>query len=307
VQADTPVEAERYQGLGGNPNTATMLLAVAVPVAAAFVVGRRRAGVRLAAGIAIALFVASIVASASRGAMVAACAGAVAFALLALDGRKLRVLAAGGAVAALAVGIVVSRLPDSDPSAVVVLPGITTEPARTGGGYLNAERFLRLEDDVGHPPFGVAATESEGRPLLGSSGRSEAWEGALRAGSERPILGFGFGTEEKAFVDRYVGFDSDRPENSYLGLYLQLGLAGVGLFLALAATLALAAFRDVPRLPRADRHLLAACAGVLAAALVLGLFQSYIYSVGNNATVAVWLCLFLLASAPAVRSVAVPA
>jgi hypothetical protein len=38
----------------------------------------------------------------------------------------------------------------------------------------------------------------------------------------------------------------------------------------------------------------AALAGVAVAAVVLTLVQSYVYSVGNVATVTVWICLMLL-------------
>ena len=58
--------------------------------------------------------------------------------------------------------------------------------------------------------------------MLSSSGRFEAWRGAIRQGNERPIAGYGFGTEGDVFVDRYYGLDSNLTENSYVGLYLQL-------------------------------------------------------------------------------------
>jgi hypothetical protein len=40
--------------------------------------------------------------------------------------------------------------------------------------------------------------------------------------------------------------------------------------------------------------LAAACAGVLVAGLTLGLFQSYLYAAGNNATAALWIGALLL-------------
>jgi hypothetical protein len=50
-----------------------------------------------------------------------------------------------------------------------------------------------------------------------------------------------------------------------------------------------------------DVALAAALAGAVVAAVVLSLVQSYLYSVGNVATVAVWVSLFLLIAAPAAK------
>ena len=64
-----------------------------------------------------------------------------------------------------------------------------------------------------------------------------------------------------------------------------------------------------PAIRARDRpHALAACAGVVAAGLVLALTQSYMWSVGNVATVPFWVCAFLLpplAAARAARSTTV--
>jgi O-antigen ligase len=102
------------------------------------------------------------------------------------------------------------------------------------------------------------------------------------------VAGYGFGTEDRVFVDRYVFFNSNVPENSYIGLFLQLGL--VGLALLGAFTL----FAIVRALRTAGGPNAAACAAVVAAGLVLALFQSYLYAAGNNATAAFWISGFLL-------------
>jgi O-antigen ligase len=155
---------------------------------------------------------------------------------------------------------------------------------------------VRLQDEIGAPPPGVADTKRRVRTLFGTSGRLEAWEGALGQVAERPLLGYGFGSEDTVFVDRYVHFNSSRPENSYVGLLMQLGAVGLGAFVVLAALLLAPAIR-ASRLSDRELHVAAACAGGLVAGLVLGFFQSFIYSVGNNATAAVWICGFLLAAA----------
>ena len=125
------------------------------------------------------------------------------------------------------------------------------------------------------------------RRLLGSSGRSQAWAGALHTWERRPVAGYGFGTEERAFVDRYYFFDSGLPENSYIGALLQLGLVGLALLLT-AALWALRRFRLSPP-----------AAALLAGGLVLGVTQSYLFAVGNDATIPVWLAWFMLAAAAA--------
>ena len=158
---------------------------------------------------------------------------------------------------------------------------------------------LPLEDDpneLGRPrPGGQLVTYR--RTLLGSSGRAQAWEGAIRESMERPLLGYGFGTEERVFNDRYYVFQGARPENSYIGLALQLGLVGLGLFLLGGVLLAVVFFRYVRGWQR-SRPVPLACAGIVSSGLVLALIQSYVYSVGNVATVSFWLAAFLLATAP---------
>jgi O-antigen ligase len=146
-------------------------------------------------------------------------------------------------------------------------------------------------------PATAAAVAPTRRTLFTSSGRRAAWRGAIRQAADRPLLGYGFGTEEDAFVNRYAGFASELPENSYIGAALQLGLAGLGLFLA-AVVLAFGRFaRRIERWNAAARPCAAACAGGAVAALVGAITQSYVFSVGNVATVTAWLSMFLLASA----------
>jgi hypothetical protein len=212
-----------------------------------------------------------------------------------------RLLAGGATLAALAVAAAIMRIPDPLPAGSTskrgfVPPTFEPSPIKATAPYADANLLLRLQDDVGRPPPGVGV-ESESRSLLGSSGRSEAWRGALDQAAERPVAGHGFGTEEKVFSDRYVSFNSNVPENSYIGLFLQLGAAGLALFAALAAAILAAAGRTLRRRAPARRSLLAACTGAFAAGLVLALFQSYVYSAGNNATAVLWICGFLACAA----------
>jgi hypothetical protein len=298
VQGATAQEPARYQGLGGGPNTAVMLLAVALPLAAHVALDGRTGRARLLGLAAAALLLGSIVASGSRGALLAAFAGLAAWALLAARGLRARALALGGVAALLVVSALATRLPDPDPT-VPARPG-TAFPERdyrAREGYLDASLLWRTQEDVGRPAYGSVPGETS-RSLLGGSGRRQAWEGAIRLGAERPVAGYAFGTENKVFVDRYLHHGSNLPENSYVGLFLQLGLAGLASFLALVAALAWSARRALRAATGAAR-LAAACAGGLAAGLALALTQSYIYAAGSNAAAATWLCAFLLPAAAA--------
>jgi hypothetical protein len=125
------------------------------------------------------------------------------------------------------------------------------------------------------------------RTLFGLTGRGEAWRGALDLADERPGAGYGFGTEDRVFVDRYANFAGGLPENSFIGTYLQLGALGLVALVGLVAALGVGAARYGLR-----RHG-APALGVIVAALVLAMVQSYIYSVGNIGTLTVWVCAAL--------------
>jgi O-antigen ligase len=301
VQPATTVAPARYQGLGGGPNMATMILALAVPLAAHVAAGRRTVSARVLGAAALVLLIGSIAFSGSRGALAAAFAGLFAYALLGSRTLRARAASAVGVAAVLAITLALASVPRTsannppqptgqDPNPVEVTPARGYIDAQTGG--------LRLQDDIGHPAPGVA-TERQVRSLLGSSGRTEAWIGAFRDALERPLVGHGFGTEDRVFVDRYVSFNSNLPENSYLGLFLQLGIVGMALLALFLALLIVRWLRSASFDEEHPRRIAAACAAVVVGGLVLALVQSYVYAAGNNATAAFWICAFLLVSATA--------
>jgi hypothetical protein len=297
VQPATAQEPARFQGLGGGPNTAAMLLALALPLAVHAAVDARSGGRRLIALVVAVLLLASIVASGSRGPFVAAFAGLGVYAALATPSAGPRSLALLGVGALLLASVAGSRLPSPDPT-VPARPGTTLPLTGVAApGYVDANLRCRLQEDVGRLPCGQVSRQETSRSLLGGSGRRQAWEGALRLGAERPLAGFGFGTENKVFVDRYFAHGSNLPENSYVGMFLQLGVAGAGLLLVLLGSLAASARRALHRAREPGGRIVAAFAGGLAAGLVLALTQSYLYAAGGNATLAVWLCAFLLPAA----------
>lgn len=273
----------RYQGLGESPNTVALLLALAVPLAVWVALERHRlAGLGL-----LALFAGSIAASASRGGIVGAAAGASVVVLL--HARSVRaavlLLAATAAVAAAAVGVGRLAQPGKAPAAT---PAPASHPRP---GYADVEAVFPLADDVGRSLPGRGDVQGA-RTLLGSSGRTAVWGYAMGQVLERPVAGYGFGTEEHVFVDRFANFEGGHVENSYIGLMLQLGVVGLASLVLLVGAAAAAGRRALR-----GRGFGAAAAGALAAGLVVALVQSYVYSAGNVATLTFWLAAALTAVA----------
>ncbi len=160
VEPATSVLPARYQGLGGGPNTAAMVLAVALPLAA-YVAGEARRPAARPAALAIGLaLVGSIVASASRGALVGGFGGLFVYGVLAPSALRRRVLAGSLVVAAFVAGTLITRIPQPNPSAP---PLPSSQPARPFTFHAPTRPLApspppRLQDDVGRPPFGVGET-----------------------------------------------------------------------------------------------------------------------------------------------------
>ena len=278
VQTATGSVGRRYRGLGVNPNTDAMLFAVAVPLCADLWHDSRR-GARIAAAGSFALFAGSIVASGSRGAAGAAVAGLLVLAVAYGRAPLPRAVTGAAAVALAVTAIFVTAV--SGPLTPAQAAHARTEVGNTEPYTPNdAEYIMRLADELG------SDSSTGARSLFDTSGRLQAWGGALGQGVDRPLLGYGFGTEASVFVDRYRAFEGGVPENSFIGLFLQLGAFGLVLLLALVAALVAAARRR-------DGPTAAIGLAVLATGLVLAVAQSYVYSVGNVATLSLWLCAFL--------------
>jgi O-antigen ligase len=230
---------------------------------------------------------ASIAASDSRGAIAAGFAGLLVVAALVPSTWRRRLLAVASVLVLLGATIGAAQAPKSKGEASSRRSAPTSSPAgpKATPGYIDVGVDYPFQFDIGSQGPGEA--QPTHRPLLGLSGRGEAWSGAIGLGDARPVAGYGFGTESLVFVDRYTNFVGGSPEDSYLGLYLQLGLVGLAAFLALAGALLLGTWR-MRRRPEAVVSL-----AVMVAALVLALVQSYIYSVGDIGTVTVWVCAFL--------------
>jgi len=257
VQAASTQAPARFQGFEQNPDTAALLFALAIPIAAYLLLAARTPKTRLTLTAALLLFAGSITASGARGPMLGALVGTLVVVAAATRARRRLVLAAV-TVAVFGACLGISRIPQSTPA----------------------------------PPSSSGAPTIQ-RTLFTSSGRRAAWVGAIHQAEDRPVAGYGFGTEGLVFVDRYAAFDSDLVENSYIGAALQLGIAGLVLLLAVV----LAALGPFARAP--SRGIQAACAGVAVAALVVAITQSYLFSVGNIGTATAWISLFLVARQPA--------
>jgi len=278
VQAATGSVGRRYRGIGVNPNTDAMLFAISLPLSAfLWLDSRERA--RIAAAASFALCAGSIVAAGSRGAATAAVIGLLALAVAHRRAPLPRAVTAGAAIALALTAIFVTAVsaPLTPAQAARARTAVgNTEPYTPN----DAEYILRQSDEIG------SESSASSRSIFDTSGRLQAWQGAIDQAVDRPALGYGFGTETGVFVDRYRAFEGGVPENSFIGIFLQLGGVGLAILIALVVALVSAARRRGG--PAATVGL-----AVLATGLVLAVVQSYVYAVGNVATLGFWLCAFL--------------
>jgi O-antigen ligase len=280
VQPASTQYGSRYRGLGQNPNTVAALLSVIVPANVALLLRARSRGGRAAALTVLLFLDGSMVASGSRGAMVAAFAGTIVVAAAARAPRPRAVLV-GAAVVVFVLNLALTQL-----SAPKTAEAKVEVPADTR----DAEKILPLESEIGRGRLDRPAPRIH-RTLFGASGRGQAWGGAIEQVAARPIAGYGFGTESRVFVDRYFYFSSASPENSYLAILLQLGAVGGLVLLALLASVLAALWKALAA--GTEPLLAAAGAGGFVAGLVLAVVQSYLLSLGNVATASVWICACL--------------
>jgi hypothetical protein len=285
VQSAFENVAPRYRGLGENPNTVAMLAAVALPLAVRRLIAASDPLLRTVAIVSVPAFSAQIAFSDSRGGLAAGFGGCIA--LLAVTSESpLRFLRRGvAAVAVTAIVLGLARIPQP------VSSGISSatqprhqSPGASGSrsGHKGIDNPGRLEDELGKPDV----HRPVGRPF--GSGRLQAWVGATEQALKVPLLGYGFGTEDRVFIDRYYTFEGSRPENSFVGLFMQIGAVGILAFVAIVTALGLAVVR------RGWRNLSpaeAAAAAAVLAGLILMTVQSYVYSAGNVATLSFWLCV----------------
>ena len=314
IQA-TPQSPWRYRGFTENPNTIAILAGASLPILAALAL-RASSGRRQAAWFAGSLvLVGSIVASESRGGLLAAFAGTLVVTVFGVRGLRRQLVAVTALVIVFGGGLAMRQAVQPPPptftsqiAAPQPLPPPVQQPTTTPTGTKTkpkpkqapkpAPHIVRPkvrtallpqeQDEIGHPALSKQATTTV------ASGRIAAWEGALEQIGDRPILGYGFGTEQKVFLDRWYYFQGGSPENSYLGLLLQVGALGLALVLAMGLALVVGGFRALRIVEGDDRILVVASLGVIVAAAAIMLIQSYLYSVGNIASATVWISMFVL-------------
>jgi hypothetical protein len=310
AQSANPQAPWRFRGLGENPNTIAVLAAVALPIVAWLGLTSRT---RVPGAVWLAVFavlVASTIASGSRGGLLAALCGVEVVVMTSVGRLSRRILV--GAAYALVIVVGIGLRQATQPAAPAFYsaipkppPGVQSlPPSGTGGKGLGAKLVIKIPSGPPMRPLPDRASEI-GHPLLSQkgtttvgSGRVAAWIGTLNdIVRERPLLGYGFGTEERVFVDRWYNFQGGTPENSTIGLLLQVGVVGLLLMVALAAVVARGALRALSSAASQQRSISSVGLGVLVSGLVLTFFQAYVYSVGNVATLTVWVMLFLTAAA----------
>ena len=127
--------------------------------------------------------------------------------------------------------------------------------------------------------------------------RTDKWRLGLKYFMERPLQGFGFGTEDRLFAYHDVNpqdyqLSGASMHNSYLGLVLQVGIVGAALFYVPLASLLfyeLLTARETHRQP-----LLSALLSVVITCMVAGMFSSDLYSMGNAKSFVFWISVMLL-------------
>ena len=279
AQSASPGEPFRFAGMGQSPDTVPMLAALGAVLAAWFVLARRDRR-RLVCAAVVVGCCAEIAASGSRGAALSLGIGVVVLGLAAPASLRGRAALLAAAVAVAAATVVANRIVQSATALPLVAASASPAPAPSATALPRAV-LPPFQNELGAIPLG-------GRTLFGNDGRALAWEEAFEEGSERAVAGWGFGTENGVFIERVAQFQSVRAENSYLGLYLELGAFGVVAWLLAGLATVLAVVR-ARRLDARARLTVAGLAAAVAAGFGLGVGQSYVYSAGNLATLPFWL------------------
>lgn len=283
-----PPDLRRFRGLGENANTVPLVAALTIGAAAWWATYRTRIGA-VFGWTAVVLLLGVAVAAGSRGSTIAAAAALVTFAAASKASRRARLALAGAAVlaiAALAFGVD-ERIPDA-----------VAAPSAGGAASLveNVPQPLpRAAPQFPGNPGELHAEVGDAEFLGGGgvgSGRLDAWRGALEQALDRPVAGYGLGTEDPVFVDRYPGFQGAYVESSFVGATLHLGVAGL---LALGAAVVAAALAAGRARREASGVAVAAGATVVAGA-ALALIQSYALAPAGVGVLPFWIGV-LLASA----------
>jgi len=293
VQAASTEYPARFQGFEQNPNTGAMLLAFGMPLAFGRALAAGTVWRALPFVLLLLAFIAEIVASGSRGGLVAGFLALLVVLVLVSWPRRRRVGAAVAVLAALVLAAWVVTIPNALTASA---PAALTPPAPVASRGIDAETVIPLREEIGGPWW----THTNGaihRTLFSTGTRTRAWRGAIEQALGRPVGGYGFGAEQPAFVNRYYGFHSDNPENGYIGLLIQFGLVGLIAFLTVVVVCLVPAVRQSVGGGAGRDGWAPAAVGAASAGLFLGLSQSYFHAAGNIVFLAFWVAVLLASTA----------
>lgn len=260
----------RFQGVMGNPNALGLLVALVLPLAFWAAIERRQRRYWLL----IAVMLLDLILSQSRLELLTTSVGTAYYLFNAvLNRRHAVVIAIGGLVI---LNIILTQF------SFVLLTG----SPRTPGDYSVNSWVAQWQDNPRNIEW------------ASGSGRFVAWQYGVQYLAERPLTGFGFGTEDQIYVYHGVRpgstpFSGLYFHNSYLGLALQVGILGALIFFAPLLKLAVAELRHNGAY--SENPLRFALRGVLLAGLASALFESWLYSMGNAFAFPFWTCVMLLA------------
>jgi hypothetical protein len=271
-------DIRHLRGLGGNPNTVALLLAIAIPPTA-WLACSRRPLTRTSALALWLLEVGTLIGSGSRGSALGAAAGTAVVALFVRRTARVRVALVLSAVVLLVVDTGVQRVREPPALPTPIAASLVADPATPPPPRIGNPGGLSYE-------LGRSTNSSFG------SGRFRAWWGAVQQTAHRPVGGYGFGMETHAFVDRYAQFQGSFVESSYVGAALQLGIAGAS---ALAVLLLFLGRESWRARHAGTTDVSAALAGAAAGGAIIGAVQSYILFAGSVGAPAFWLCAFAAA------------
>ena len=130
--------------------------------------------------------------------------------------------------------------------------------------------------------------------LRTGSNRTIFWNNFVDFIAERPLLGHGFGTEDR--VNEFYGVDwrldfnirGDRALNSYLGITSETGLIGLAIFML---PLLLLAWKSL--WVKQSKDIIFSSASIIAG-LITAIFESYLFSAGNAFCYVFWIHVMLV-------------
>lgn len=182
-----------------------------------------------------------VVASLSRGAVVALVVALVAAAWMGRS-RQLGLVAATGVVLTLVATVGLTLLADADPTGAPPHPTATATPSPT------EEPAPGIIDPVVDDAIDLTEERLEGAVTTSTTGRLELWRSAAVAVTERPLLGIGLNRITVVTAD--LDQPHDHAHNLFLHALAESGLLGTLAYLGIWAALAWRLWRADPSLER---------------------------------------------------------